>query len=70
MVSSSRPFNAFQNTPYYTIKVWKDSSKPGDFKELEVLMATVVAVRCCPYEEGGFNGGKSTEKAVSWRTAG
>lgn len=62
------PFNTSQNTPYYTMKGWMDSSKPGDFIEFEVLMDTVVAVSCCPYEEGGFNGGKSTEIAVSWRT--
>jgi uncharacterized protein YcgI (DUF1989 family) len=51
------------------MKGWMDSSKPGDFIEFEVLMDTVVAVSCCPYEEGGFNGGKSTEIAVSWQTA-
>ncbi|OAG25024.1 hypothetical protein CC77DRAFT_1004697 [Alternaria alternata] len=64
------PFNTFQNTQYYTMKSWIDSSKPGDFIEFEVLMDTVVAVSCCPYEEGGFKGGKSTEIAVSWQTAG
>ena len=50
------------------MKGWMDSSKPGDFIEFEVLMDTVVAVGCCPYEEGGFNGGKSTEIVVSWQT--
>lgn len=60
------PFNTFQNTPYYTMKGWLDSSKPGDFIEFEALMDMVMAVSCFPYEEGGFNGGKSTEVAVSW----
>ncbi|KAM6511128.1 hypothetical protein FALCPG4_016130 [Fusarium falciforme] len=61
------PFNTFQNTPYYIMKGWMDSSKAGDFIEFEALMDSVVAVSCCPYEEGGFNGGISTDVAVSWQ---
>ncbi|KAM0230857.1 hypothetical protein ACHAPO_008913 [Fusarium lateritium] len=61
------PFNTFQNTPYYTMKGWMDSSKAGDYVKFQAEMDCVVALSCCPYEEGGFNGGKSTEVAVTWQ---
>ncbi|KAF5250387.1 hypothetical protein FANTH_4420 [Fusarium anthophilum] len=61
------PFNTFQNTPYYTMKGWMDSSKAGDYIKFQAEMDCVVALSCCPYEEGGFNGGKSTEVAVTWQ---
>ncbi|WAO96131.1 DUF1989 domain-containing protein [Fusarium falciforme] len=61
------PFNTFRNTPYYIMKGWMDSSKAGGFIEFEALMDSVIAVSCCSYEEGGFNGGISTDVAVSWQ---
>ena len=59
------PFNVFQNTPYYSLKALENSRK-GDFIEMKALMSCVVALSSCPYEEGGFNGGKVTDVAVVW----
>jgi uncharacterized protein YcgI (DUF1989 family) len=57
------PFNCFQNTPNYSLKRL-GSSKPGDYVEFEACEDVLVAVSCCPYELGGFNGGKITDVAV------
>lgn len=57
------PFNIFQNTPNYTLKPL-GSSKAGDYIELEALKDIVAAASCCPYDLGGFNGGKVTDVAV------
>jgi len=57
------PFNCFQNTPNYSLKAL-GSSKPGDYVEFEALEDLVVAVSCCPYEVGGFNGGEATDVEV------
>lgn len=57
------PFNCFQNTPNYSLKAM-GSSKPGDYVEFEALVGVLVAVSCCPYDVGGFNGGKITDVAV------
>lgn len=57
------PFNCFQNTPNYSLKAM-GSSKPGDYIEFEALEDLVIAVSCCPYEIGGFNGGVITDVAV------
>ncbi|KAH7073270.1 hypothetical protein FB567DRAFT_196528 [Paraphoma chrysanthemicola] len=57
------PFNCFQNTPNYSLKRL-GSSKPGDYIEFEACEDVIVAVSCCPYELGGFNGGRITDVAV------
>ena len=59
------PFNVFQNTPYYSLKALENSRK-GDFIEMKALVGCVVALSSCPYEEGGFNGGKVTDVGVVW----
>ena len=59
------PFNVFQNTPYYSLKALECSRK-GDWIEMKALVGSVVALSCCPYEEGGFNGGKVTDVGVVW----
>jgi uncharacterized protein len=43
------PFNIFQNTPNYTLKPL-NSSRAGDYIQLEALKDTVCAVSCCPYD--------------------
>ena len=58
------PFNIFQNTPYYTIKGKLNSSRAGDYVEMQAEMDAVVAVSSCPYTGDGFNGGKVTEVGV------
>ncbi|KAF2169791.1 hypothetical protein M409DRAFT_20206 [Zasmidium cellare ATCC 36951] len=57
------PFNIFQNTPNYTLKPL-GSSKAGDYIEFEALKDMIAAASCCPYDLGGFNGGKVTDVAV------
>lgn len=57
------PFNIFQNTPNYTLKPL-GNSKAGDYIEFEALKDIVAAASCCPYDLGGFNGGKVTDIAV------
>jgi len=63
-VSGGDPFNVFQNTPYYTLKGGLGSSRAGDFVEFEAMGECVVAVSCCPFEVGGFNGGRVTDVGV------
>ena len=62
------PFNIFQNTPYYSLKAL-ECSRAGDWIELKALVGCVVALSSCPYEEGGFNGGKVTDVGVVWQEA-
>ena len=57
------PFNIFQNTPYYTLKPL-EHSKEGDYVEFRAEKDVICAVSSCPYELGGFNGGKITDIAV------
>ena len=40
------------------------SSKPGDYVELLAMEDAICAASCCPYDLGGFNGGKITDVAV------
>lgn len=58
------PFNIFQNTPNYSLKGGLGCSRPGDYVEFEALDDAVVAISSCPYDLGGFNGGKITDVAV------
>ncbi|KAK5140610.1 hypothetical protein LTR04_002908, partial [Oleoguttula sp. CCFEE 6159] len=62
-IRGTDPFNVFQNTPYYTLKPL-GCSRAGDFIEMKALADLVVAVSCCPYDVGGFNGGKVTDIAI------
>lgn len=62
------PFNIFQNTPYYTMKGGMNASRKDDYIELKALMDTVVSLSACPYEEEGFNGGRTTDVEVYWQT--
>ncbi|KAK5136020.1 hypothetical protein LTR08_004274 [Meristemomyces frigidus] len=57
------PFNIFQNTPNYSLKPL-GSSKPGDYVEFVAMKDCICAASCCPYDLGGFNGGKITDVAV------
>lgn len=57
------PFNVFQNTPNYSLKPL-NTSKAGDWCQFEVLIDCVVGWSCCPYDLGGFNGGKVTDVMV------
>lgn len=57
------PFNIFQNTPNYTLKAL-NSSRPGDYIQLEAMKDVVCAVSCCPYDLNGFKGGTVTDIAV------
>jgi len=57
------PFNIFQNTPNYSLKPL-GSSKPGDYIEFKAMKDCICAASCCPYDIGGFNGGKVTDIAV------
>jgi uncharacterized protein len=59
------PFNVFQNTPYYSLKAL-GCSRAGDWLEMKALVGCVVALSCCPYEGGGFNGGRVTDVGVVW----
>lgn len=59
------PFNTFQNTPNYTLKPLGNSKK-GDYVEWKVVRDALVAVSSCPFDQGGFNGGKITDVEVVW----
>lgn len=62
-LSVTDPFNIFQNTPNYTLKPL-NPSKAGDYIEFLAMKDVICAVSCCPYDLGGFNGGKITDVAV------
>lgn len=57
------PLNFFQNTPNYSLK-GINTSRAGDFIELEALMDCLVVASACPFDRDGFNGGKATDVAV------
>lgn len=63
------PFNIFQNTPYYSMRGWMNPSKPGDYIQLKAQMNVIVSLSSCPYAEGGFNGGESTDVEVVWEVS-
>lgn len=57
------PFNIFQNTPVYADGTWgseEPPSKKGSYIILRLLEDALCAVSACPYDQNGFNGGKST----------
>lgn len=57
------PLNLFQNTPNYSLK-GINTSRAGDFIELEALMHCLVVASACPFDSDGFNGGKATDIAM------
>ena len=57
------PWNLFQNTPNYTLR-GLNTSKAGDYIELEALMDVLVVGSSCPYDQKGFNDGKATDVAI------
>lgn len=61
------PFNIFQNTPVYADGTWgaeEPPSKKGSYIILRFLEDALFAVSACPYDQNGFNGGKSTSIEV------
>lgn len=57
------PWNLFQNTPNYSLK-GLNTSRAGDFIEVEALMDCLVVASACPFDRDGFNGGKATDIAM------
>ncbi|KAI9655836.1 MAG: hypothetical protein M1821_005271 [Bathelium mastoideum] len=57
------PWNVFQNTPNYTLKAL-NTSRAGDYVELEALMDVLVVASSCPYDVDGFNGGVATDVMI------
>ena len=57
------PWNLFQNTPNYTLK-GLNTSRAGDYIELEALMDVLVVASSCPYDQDGFNGGEATDVMI------
>ena len=57
------PWNLFQNTPNYTLK-GLNTSRAGDYIELEAMMDVLVVASSCPYDQDGFNGGEATDVMI------
>ena len=63
------PFNVFQNTPFYALKVSLLSSITGDYIKMVAEMNIVGAVSSCPYNLNGFGRPTSVRAEVGlwWR---